>query len=352
MAANPPPSHLTEMILLVQHEVQSALDYVETVAASAPTALGAAPSTLTVESLRIRMPVVFEAEEEPEGLDALLAWRKAHPGSGAAPPALHRPGFPTLRRDGSVMHAKLRVSNPPHAGETAGAAVVGEIELRFQRIPREVTATDTEEPRGTAFGPVPEVTGHRFAAAAALLRSEGWSFTVSVMERPGGGPKDGTVVDQQPPAGSVAEASTTTVRLTVAATTPRVLDILGIGRARGERLEKAGIRSVAELARATPHEIAAVSGISERRARELIDRAAQRTELHLAGISPAAADLLLDLAISSLQQLAAADPEDLHHRIVEAREQRSARAREPGETSREDVAAWIEAARCAVGCLR
>ena len=47
--------HLTELILCIQHEVQSAVDYIATQAGQ-PTELGESSAAMVIETLRVRLP--------------------------------------------------------------------------------------------------------------------------------------------------------------------------------------------------------------------------------------------------------------------------------------------------------
>jgi hypothetical protein len=50
-------SFLTEAILSIHNEVQSALDYISTVSANEGTELGKSTAFLSIENLRVKIPV-------------------------------------------------------------------------------------------------------------------------------------------------------------------------------------------------------------------------------------------------------------------------------------------------------
>ena len=137
--------YLTELILCIQHEVQSAVDYIAA-QASAPTELGQSGAVMAVESLRVRLPfdteviktrakVVAVTESPPlSGLHSALAQRKG------LMLDIGKPG-------GMATYLKLKVlpdsaaaastPQPSPAGSTARA----EIEITFSPIQRPGSTT-------------------------------------------------------------------------------------------------------------------------------------------------------------------------------------------------------------------
>jgi hypothetical protein len=57
-------SYLTEAILSIHNEVQSALDYISTVANTEGTELGKSTALLSIENLRVKVPLKFNLETE------------------------------------------------------------------------------------------------------------------------------------------------------------------------------------------------------------------------------------------------------------------------------------------------
>jgi hypothetical protein len=55
---------LTEAILSIHNEVQSALDYINTVSAEEGTELGKSSALLSIENLRVKVPLKFNIETE------------------------------------------------------------------------------------------------------------------------------------------------------------------------------------------------------------------------------------------------------------------------------------------------
>ena len=132
--------YLTELILCIQHEVQSAVDYIAA-QASVPTELGQSGAATVVASLRVRLPfdtevikttakVVVLTESPPlSRLPAALAQRK---GSMLD---IGKPG-------GMAPYLKLKVrpnnaaaASTPQASPT-GTTARAEIEITFSLIQR------------------------------------------------------------------------------------------------------------------------------------------------------------------------------------------------------------------------
>jgi hypothetical protein len=56
--------YLTETILSIRNEVQSAMDYIASVAAKEGTELGKSSAVMNIERIRLRIPVRMQAEEK------------------------------------------------------------------------------------------------------------------------------------------------------------------------------------------------------------------------------------------------------------------------------------------------
>jgi hypothetical protein len=63
--------YLTETILSIHNEVQSALDYISTIAAEKGTDLGKSTALLSIQNLRVKVPIKFNLEitEHPAETD-------------------------------------------------------------------------------------------------------------------------------------------------------------------------------------------------------------------------------------------------------------------------------------------
>jgi hypothetical protein len=133
---------LTELILCIQHEVQSAVDYIAAQAAE-PSELGASSAVMAVETLRVRLP--FDTE-------VLRTRAKAPPAAPATPAALADSGalrtalaqrkglaLDIGKPGGLATYLKLKVRPVPAsaAGVDAGVATArAEIEISFAPLQR------------------------------------------------------------------------------------------------------------------------------------------------------------------------------------------------------------------------
>ena len=57
-------NYLTELILSIQNEVQSALDYISETSSSVGTELGMSPAVMGIENLRVKLPFTVELEHK------------------------------------------------------------------------------------------------------------------------------------------------------------------------------------------------------------------------------------------------------------------------------------------------
>lgn len=125
---------LTELILCIQHEVQSAVDYIAAQAAE-PSELGASSAVMAVETLRVRLP--FDTEVLRTRAKAPAATAAAPPDSGALRSALaQRKGLALDigKPGGMATYLKLKVRPAPAAEAglaTTGATARAEIEISF-----------------------------------------------------------------------------------------------------------------------------------------------------------------------------------------------------------------------------
>lgn len=141
-------SYLTEAILAIHNEVQSALDYISTVATTEGTDLGKSTALLSIENLRVKIPIKISIESDKKKLPALPTTPLTLEQIRQALPK--RTGFVIERdlpKNFSVV-SKVRVAfNPQEAAATAAKASTtetastsdegwGEIEITFAPIKR------------------------------------------------------------------------------------------------------------------------------------------------------------------------------------------------------------------------
>ncbi len=140
-------SYLTEAILAIHNEVQSALDYISTVANAEGTDLGKSTALLSIENLRVKVPIKISLEAGKKKLEPLPSTPLTADQVRQALPK--RTGF-VIERDlpkNFSVYSKVRVAfNPQEAAATktpaeGGAAATseegwGEIEITFAPIKR------------------------------------------------------------------------------------------------------------------------------------------------------------------------------------------------------------------------
>lgn len=358
------PTYLTEAILTIQHELQTALDYIETVVSQEPSELGAALSLLTVDNLRIRIPFILQVEQETHPIPPEKA--PFVTGLTLSKEELARLKKRLLSREGLLVglekgqlgkFAKIRVISPtpPPAGEAPlGAELVGQIELTFTRVPR---ALEPEEPEVPApeegfpgAAPTPDVIGRTLDEATELLVSSNWRFEAhaageeEVAQVPEAA--HGRVLQQKPKAGEQVDKVTTVVRFWVALSNLPVQDIDGIGEKLSDRLAEIGITTVGQFSLTRVEQVAQALGVSESRAREFIDMATFMSRLAIAQLSDEVVELLVKGAkVRSMDELAAADPAELYKACMEAIERGRVRVPKGFSFTSGNVARWVEMAQ-------
>ncbi len=363
-------THLTETILTIQHEVQLALDYIETVANNEASTLGSSPSLLTVDNLRVKIPLVMqiEREEHPVTTEKVMTPGGFNITPGELPELkqhlLSREGLLLKVKEGSIgSFAKIRVlspspaptETPPDTGTaTPARPITGEIELSFIRMPRELGGGESQPSTpvapGTSGTPVPNVVGLTLEQATTQLRIQGWhsraraATAAEAASAPTG--STGKVLRQEPPSGQIVDKDTGEIKFWVSLSTLPVTEIEGIGETLAGRLAEAGLRTVGELSLARASEVASVLRVSESRARGFIDMAILISRLTIIGLPEQVVELLVRGAgIRSVEQLAEADPEKLYKLCRESVGSRTVRVPRGFLFTVETVAGWIKAAR-------
>lgn len=140
-------SYLTETILSVYNDVQSAIDFIDEVAYKQGTELGKGRAAVGIEKLRIKMPVAFEIEQKRSKVKMLPEEGDRNTILGNL---VRRKGFLTdIGEPGKIgLHTKIKVLPPqekkeelmserPKAEQPAQpASPLGEIEIIFVPMSR------------------------------------------------------------------------------------------------------------------------------------------------------------------------------------------------------------------------
>jgi hypothetical protein len=140
-------SYLTEAILSIHNEVQSALDYISTVATSEGTELGKSTALLSIENLRVKVPVKFSLETGKKKLETPTTRTLTPEEIRTALPK--RTGF-VIERDqpkNFSVYSKIRIAFKPEDIPTKTSEATtsteapqeawGEIEITFAPIKRQ-----------------------------------------------------------------------------------------------------------------------------------------------------------------------------------------------------------------------
>jgi len=358
-------TYLTETILVIQNELQTALDYIETVVSQEASQLGAAPSLITVDNLRIRIPFVFQVEQETHPIPSEEA-PSVTTGLTFSKEELARLKSRLLSREGMLIgkeqgqlgrFAKIRLTSityPPAAEEPTVTELVGNIELTFTRVPRMLEPMKPVAPapeEGLPEGnPVPNIVGRTLDEATELLTKTNWRFEAHAAsnEQIAQAPElaRGRVLVQEPKAGVRVDKATTAVHFWVALSNLPVDTIDGIGKKLSERLNGIGISTVGHLSIAQVEQVAQALQVNESRAREFIDMADFISRLVIAGLEDEVAELLVKGAqIRTMNELAASDPTQLYGILKESIERKQVRVPRDFSLASEDVARWIKAAQ-------
>lgn len=136
---------LTEAILSIHNEVQSALDYISTVATQEGTELGKSTALLSIENLRVKVPVKFSLETGKKKLEAPAT--RSLTVEEARTALTKRTGF-VLERDqpkNFSVFSKVKIAFKPDDIPTPTTAAAteekqeawGEIEITFSPIKRQ-----------------------------------------------------------------------------------------------------------------------------------------------------------------------------------------------------------------------
>ena len=368
------PTYLTETILTIQHEVQLALDYIETVTSQEASQLGAALSLVTIDTLRVRIPIVLEMEQavRPMGPEQ----EQPAPGTRLSVDELAQFKSQLQSRQGLLLKeqkgrlgsfAKVRVTSPTSAvsatPSTGGATpsvqpLIGEIEMNFVRVPRELEKAAPPSVAASVGGaggtPVPDLVGLTLDETTAQLKAVGWSFVPHAAsdEEIMTAPRElrGRVLRQDPPAEQLVDKASVTLHFWVALSNLPVTEIDGIGEKLGKRLAELDIATAGQLSLSKAADIASSLRMNQQRVQGFIDMAALMSRLIILGLKDEVVELVVKGAgIHSIEELASANPAQLYDAFREAISAARVRVPRGFVFTRDDVAGWINAARDYLG---
>lgn len=134
-----PDFHLTEMILAIHHEVQSAIDYISDVASKQSTELGQSSVVMGIDQLRLKLPINIALDQKDKRIDPPLESRSVEEIVRKLP---LRKGFVIDRGAANKMglFTKIKVNplEPPEGGASDEPDVApAELEISFKPMKRD-----------------------------------------------------------------------------------------------------------------------------------------------------------------------------------------------------------------------
>lgn len=128
--------YLTELILAIQNEIQSAVDYISEMAAAEGTELGKSTAVMSIENLRVKLPFNVELEQKKASARSDLQdlTRDELKKNLAA-----RKGFMVdIGSKGKMAtYSKLKILSLDDNGDEDSSIARGEIEIVFAPLRRE-----------------------------------------------------------------------------------------------------------------------------------------------------------------------------------------------------------------------
>lgn len=133
-------NYLTEFILSIHHEIQSAVDFISSVSAKEGTEFGMNESLMQIENLRVKLPFSIEMETKTKDITKVVTLI-----DNADTPAkmrsllASRSGFMIdIGATGKMgSYTKLKVTTTPNQTEDSAETLRGEIEIMFSPLQRQ-----------------------------------------------------------------------------------------------------------------------------------------------------------------------------------------------------------------------
>jgi hypothetical protein len=191
------------------------------------------------------------------------------------------------------------------------------IRINFVSSVGEAAPQSASNTGGTEKGSaVPALVDRTLEEAVRLLKAAGWQFEPHAANSEevaaAGKESRGRILRQVPQAGQTADKTGTVIHIWADLGTTPTREIDGIGIKTGEGLSKIGVNTIGELSLASSDQVASALRINQTRAQSYIDMAGLMSRLAILGFKDEVVELLVKGAkISSLEQLAGADPKEL-----------------------------------------
>ena len=227
------------------------------------------------------------------------------------------------------------------------AGMLSTVRISFVSSVGEITPQPSSA-RSPSQNAVPSVIGRTMDDATALLRSKGWPFEIHAAKtdslEKAGIETRGRIVAQDPKPDTSSEGKVT-VHLWVDLGRVSVKEIDGIAARREQALARSGITTIGELSLSGARQVASLLRVSETRAQEFIDMASLMSHLTIVGLRDEVVEVLVrGTGISSVKELADADPQELFEKCQGAVESGKIAVPREFKLNKEDVVTWVHAA--------
>lgn len=128
--------YLTELILAIQNEIQSAVDYISEMAASEGTELGKSTAVMHIENLRVKLP--FNVELEQKKSSARSEWQDLTRDELKKNLSTRKGFMVDVGSKGKMAtYSKLKILSLDDNGDGDAETARGEIEIVFTPLRRE-----------------------------------------------------------------------------------------------------------------------------------------------------------------------------------------------------------------------
>ena len=195
---------------------------------------------------------------------------------------------------------------------------------------------------------IPDLTDLTLKEAKDRLKANKWKFVAHAANREevalAKETTHGKVIRQQPE--PFEESDTDTIHFWVNLGSVTVQKIDGIGEKMASKLSKVGIRSIGDLSLANVSELSSFLRMDETRTRDFVNMASMMSRLVVLGLQDEIVELLVKGAnIYSIEDLAQADPIELHKVCSEILAKGKIMVPKEFSFTQKDVEEWISVAK-------